>query len=354
VNAMTTRARKRVRILAGIAVLAAAACVWWLSTGKSTLRPSDALTLYGNVDIREIDLAFQGDQRIAEILVEEGDQVKKGEVLARMETDRLAAAVALARARLAQQEQVVARLRAGSRPEEVERTRADLAAAAGVLRNAELDYTRAQDLVKRRVDPQRLLDDRKAALDTARGRHESQKQTLQLALLGPRDEDIAAAVANGAANKAALALAEKNLADAELRAPAAAIVRDRIQEPGEIASPQRPALTLALTDPIWVRCYVPEPELGRIRLGSAATIHTDSFPDASYEGWVGYISPTAEFTPKSVETPDLRTRLVYQARVFVHNPNGELRLGMPATVVISLRPANDATDGAAKSPTRDR
>lgn len=107
-------------------------------------------------------------------------------------------------------------------------------------------------------------------------------------------------------------------------------------------------LTLALNDPLWVRTYVPESKLGRVRPGMAAEVHTDSYPDKTYHGWVGFLSPTAEFTPKNVETPDLRTRLVYQARVFVCNPQDELRLGMPATVVISL----DSPDSGSGPPQR--
>lgn len=114
-----------------------------------------------------------------------------------------------------------------------------------------------------------------------------------------------------------------------------------------MVSPQTPVLTLALIDPVWVRAYLPEPALGRITLGANATIHTDSYPGKSYEGWVGFISPSAEFTPKSVHTPELRTRLVYSVRVFACNPQGELRLGMPVTVTISF----DQTPPAAETTT---
>ncbi|HHH35906.1 MAG TPA: HlyD family efflux transporter periplasmic adaptor subunit, partial [Gammaproteobacteria bacterium] len=125
-------------------------------------------------------------------------------------------------------------------------------------------------------------------------------------------------------------------ADAFLKAPAAGVIRNRILQPGDMASPQSPVLTLALTTPVWVRAYLPESDLGRVAPGMRAWILTDSYPEKRYKGWVGYISPTAEFTPKNVETPELRTRLVYQVRVFACNPEGELRLGMPATVVIPL------------------
>jgi len=155
-------------------------------------------------------------------------------------------------------------------------------------------------------------------------------------VLGPRKEDIAAARATLQACEAQLELARRDLADADVAAPADGVVEDRILEPGDMASPQKPVLTLALDDPLWVRVYVAETDLPRIRPGMKASVTTDGFPGRRYEGWVGYISPTAEFTPKSVETREVRTKLVYQVRVFVQNPRGELRLGMPAVVTVPL------------------
>jgi len=133
----------------------------------------------------------------------------------------------------------------------------------------------------------------------------------------------------------------QRLADASLYAPADGIIRNRILEPGDMAFPQTPVMTLAFVDPVWVRAYLPEPMLGRVKLGARAWITTDSYPGKRYEGWVGYVSPTAEFTPKTVQTPELRTRLVYSVRVFACNPRDELRLGMPVSVQIEL----DAPDG---------
>ena len=126
------------------------------------------------------------------------------------------------------------------------------------------------------------------------------------------------------------------LNDAVLNAPADGVIRERIVEPGDFVTPQTPVLILSLVDPVWVRTYLPETYLGRIKPGAVAYIGTDSYPDKRYKGWVGSVSPSAEFTPKNIETPELRTRLVYQARVFTCNPNLELRLGMPATVTIPL------------------
>jgi HlyD family secretion protein len=132
------------------------------------------------------------------------------------------------------------------------------------------------------------------------------------------------------------------LDDAQLTAPLDAVVRSRLAEPGEMASPQKPAFSLAITDPKWVRAYVSETDLGHVHPGTAATITVDAFAGRSFSGWVGFISPVAEFTPKTVQTPDLRTSLVYEIRVFVKDPGDELRLGMPATVHLPLKTADAA------------
>jgi len=194
--------------------------------------------------------------------------------------------------------------------------------------------------------------DARAAADGAQARLKAAQETLQLAVLGARKEDIAAARATLEANRAALAIARKQLADAELHAPSEGIIQDRILEPGDMASPQHPVYTLALTDPVWVRAYVPGPQLGKLRPGMRAVVTTDSYPDARYQGWIGFISPTAEFTPKAVETTEVRTSLVYQVRVFVCNPQDQLRLGMPATITIPLdQPAGGGTAADPCKPT---
>jgi HlyD family secretion protein len=119
-------------------------------------------------------------------------------------------------------------------------------------------------------------------------------------------------------------------------APVDGVVRTRLMEPGEMASPQQPVFSLAIIDPKWVRAYVSEPDLGKVRPGMAAFVAVDSFPDRRFDGWVGFVSPVAEFTPKAVQTEELRTSLVYEVRVFVQDPSDSLRLGMPATVYLPL------------------
>ena len=326
--------RKRVAAAVLLVALAAAAGVWWHYNRAEKAQPY--LTLYGNVDIRQVSLAFNVSGRIARVLAREGDRVQRGQILAELDTEQLRHAVAEAEARVAAQNQVVARLEAGSRPEEIRQARAQVEAARADAVNAEQNYRRLQSLAKQNFISQQQADNAKYALDAARARQNAVEETLRLLLAGSRREDIAAAKATLAAQEAALALVRRNLEDGSLKAPQDAVVENRILEAGDMASPQQPVYTLALVKPIWVRTYVGESDLGKLRQGNVAYVMTDSHPGKRYRGWIGFISPTAEFTPKAVQTEEVRTSLVYQMRVFVCDAQGELRLGMPATVHVPL------------------
>ncbi len=294
------------------------------------------LTLYGNVDIREVQVAFNDADRIARMFVQEGDFVKPGELLAELDARRYFANEDQARRNVQAQRQVLTRMLNGSRPEEIVQARSTMGALLATMRDADLTYRRNLELQRKQVIPQQTLDDAEAKLKEARGNYDAARQTWILAVKGPRIEDIENARAALKADEAALAFAERELADTKLYAHSDGVIEDRILEPGDMASPAVPAFTMALTNPLWVRAYVPETYLGRVYLGMKALITTDSFPGKDFQGWIGYISPTAEFTPKNVETPELRTRLVYQVRVYACTPQNELRLGMPATVTVAL------------------
>lgn len=301
------------------------------------------LILHGNVDIRQVELAFTAGGRVAEVLVQEGDRVAKGQVLARLDTERLRLALAQAEAQTAAQRATAAKLRAGSRPEEVRQAEAQRDAAKAAVTDAEQVYKRQLDLVARNFVSRQQADSARNALDAAQERLKAADATYQLARLGPRREDVAAAEAGLAAQEAAARVLGHDIAEGELRAPEAGVIENRILEPGDLASTQKPVFTLALTDPAWVRVYLPEVALGRIPVGARATVTTDSHPGKRYAGWVGHVAATAEFTPKAVETTELRTSLVYQARVFVCEGRGELRQGMPVTVTIAYgQPAGQA------------
>jgi HlyD family secretion protein len=248
--------------------------------------------------------------------------------------------IAQAEAQVAAQSEAFRRLQNGSRPEEVAQARASVASAEADAENAKSQYERLEAISKTssgRAVSQQDLDAAHAALRVAQARLQTARKSLELSVAGPRAEDVAQGKAQLDAVNAELALLKRQLADADLVSPTAGVVRSRLMEPGEMASPQRPVFSLALTDPKWVRAYVSETDLGRLKPGAAATVHIDSYPDRALSGWVGYISSVAEFTPKAVQTEELRTSLVYEVRVFVKDPDNVLRLGMPATVALDLR-----------------
>jgi membrane fusion protein PltH len=322
---------------------------------------SHELVLYGNIDLRQVQLSFNNSDRIAEVLVQEGEHVRKGQLLARLDTSRLEPQLAQAAAQAAAQRQVVMRLRNGSRPEEIAQARANVDSSRADLVNAQRQYERlknAAEISAGRAVRQQDVDIAMAALQVAEAKVAVNQKTLDLAVLGPRKEDIAENEARLRASEAQAALLRQQLADSQLLAPTDAVVRTRIMEPGEMATPQSPVFALAITDPKWVRAYVAEPDLGKLKPGAAVAVAVDSFPKRRFEAWIGFISPVAEFTPKAVQTEELRTSLVYEVRVFVKDPDDQLRLGMPASVYLTLedksesgklprRPNAGAANGAA-------
>jgi HlyD family secretion protein len=345
--------KRKLLIVLLILGLVAAALGWRLTQRDSAARE---LVLYGNIDLRQVQLSFNNSERIAAVLVQEGDRVRRGQVLARLETSRLEPMVAQAAAQAAAQRQVVQRLRNGSRPEEIAQAKANVQSAQADVVNARQQYERLKDASEvsaGRAVRQQDVDNAKAAQQVAEAKLAVNQKTLDLAVSGPRKEDIAENEARLRANEAQAALLRQQFADTQLMAPMDAVVRTRIMEPGEMATPQSPVFALAITDPKWVRAYVSEPDLGKIFPGMAASIVVDSFPTRRFDGWLGFISPVAEFTPKAVQTEELRTSLVYEVRVFVKDPADELRLGMPASVYISLDQSRPRNPAANNSPTGD-
>ncbi len=317
----------------------AAAGVWYWQHSQEEPSSDTTLRVYGNIDTRLVNLAFEASGRIDELTEKEGARVKAGQLLARLDARRLSLARDAALAKVEAQRQVVREMEAGTRPEEIRKLEAELAAARTQAANLERSFKRIRDLEERNLASSQQSEDASTAAQAAQDNVRSLRASLELAQAGPREEQIAAAKATLAAMEAELSLAQENLKDAELFAPADGVIQSRILERGDMASPERPVFTLALTDPLWARVYLPESILGKVRPGMPARLYTDSFPDKAYDGWVGYISPNAEFTPKAVQTEDTRTDLVYQARVFACNPQGELRLGMPVTVRLDLAAA---------------
>lgn len=325
--------RRRIIILLVLVIAAGGGGAWWWFSHSGN--GNGPLVLYGNVDLRQVDLAFNDSGRIAQVLVDEGTRVKQGEVLARLDTSRIAPQVTQAEAQVAAQAAAVDKLHNGSRPEEIVQAQANVDAAQANAHNAELSYDRLIELQKSPGGgpsvTQSQIDAAKAALDSAVAQREVNQQALILAKIGPRKEDIAAAEAQLKATQAQLALLRQQLKDADLTAPQDGIVRSRLLEAGEMASATKPVFSIAIVNPKWVRAYVSEPDLPKVAPGAAATVTVDG-DTQSFTGHIGFISPVAEFTPHAIQTAELRTSLVYEVRILVDDPKDALRLGMPATV----------------------
>jgi HlyD family secretion protein len=341
--------RRRLIALVVILAVAIGGAYWWFNRSSDQTRD---LVLHGNVEMREVSVAFNDSGRIASVNVEEGDRVKQGDVLARLETSRVVPALAQAQAQADAQSAVVAKLKAGSRPEEIAQARATAAAAHADANNAALAFERARMLSTSTSSAsiaKSQLDAAQAASDAATARANAADQAVALVVAGPRAEDIRQAEAQLAGATASRDLIKQQLADAELKAPVDGIIRSRLLEPGEIASAQRPVLSIAIVDPKWVRAYLSEPDLARVKQGMAAMVAVDGAP-APLTGRVGFISPVAEFTPRAIQTEELRTSLVYEVRILVDDRADVLRLGMPATVKLEPGTAVAASAPATLPP----
>lgn len=300
----------------------------------STREAKGPLILYGNIDQRQVELSFKDAERVARVLVEEGALVEPGQVLAELETRRLNDRIHVLSCQVHEAQTALTKLENGTRPEEIAQAKAQLAASQADLDYAEKQYRRLAEILRHSQGKgarQADLDEALARRDAARAKRLVQEKALALAEIGPRAEDLEQARALLAERKSTLREWQNRLEDAKLCSPSRSYVSRRLLEPGDMASPEKAVFSLAVLSPKWVRAYVSEPDLGRITPGMTAHVSTDSFPQG-IQGRVGFIASVAEFTPKTVETTELRTSLVYEVRIYVDDAENRLRLGMPATV----------------------
>ncbi|MEY4511733.1 MAG: inner membrane protein YibH [Pseudomonadota bacterium] len=294
------------------------------------------VTLYGNVDIRQVELGFRVAGRIAQMKFEEGESVTAGTKLAELDARSFQDTVRGAEAEVARRTALLARFQAGSRPAEIEQAKARVSEVTADLERARQDLARQQLLVREGASAEVQREHAAASFAMATARLESTNKALQLTREGARREDIAEAKAGLAAAEASLSAAQTSLADSVLSAPSDGVILSRVREPGAIVGPSDIVFVLSLLKPVWVRAYVAEPLLGRVSPGMEVSVFSDTKPGKAYKGRIGFISPVAEFTPKSVETPELRTDLVYRMRVIVEDADQGLRQDMPVTVRLPI------------------
>lgn len=299
---------------------------------------SRQIELSGTVEAREIDLAFQVGGRIATLRVDEGDSVQIEQEVATLDAHDFELTLSNAIAQTEAAQAALAALRAGTRIQELRVAEAQLAKAQADLDYIRVEFKRIADLVTKKLAAQDQLDQARQRQNVALAGVEQALQNLALLREGPRREDIDQAAATLRARQATVETTRRQLEYTRLQSPVAGMVSVRLVEAGEIVSPGKTVLRIAELSRPWVRAYLNEKDLTRVRLGQAAQIRIDGLPDKVFEGRLAFISPTAEFTPKTVETHALRVDMVYRVKVQVDNPDGVLKLGQPADVVLSTTP----------------
>ncbi|MCS2153533.1 secretion protein HlyD [Scandinavium goeteborgense] len=315
-------------ILAVIIIIAAIAggTLWYQS------RQDTGLTLYGNVDIRTVNMSFRVGGRLQALQVDEGDAVQKGQTLGEIDHAPYQNALMQAKANVAAAQAKYDLLLAGYRDEEIAQTAAAVRQAKAAYDYAQNFYQRQQGLWKSRTISANELENARSSRDQAQATLKSAQDKLSQYHAGNRPQEIAQAKASLEQAQAQLAQSQLDLQDTTLLAPSNGTVLTRAVEPGSMLNAGSTVLTLSLTRPVWVRAYVDESNLNRAKPGQELELYTDGRPDKPYHGKIGFVSPTAEFTPKTVETPDLRTDLVYRLRIIVTDADDALRQGMPVTV----------------------
>ena len=300
-------------------------------------RGKDTLVLYGNVDIREVSLGFRVSGRLKSLAFDEGDAVRTGAVMAQLDPEPFQHALHQAEANVSAAEAHARLMHAGYQPQEVAQAAATLNERKAALADAQAVLQRQAALRGTGATSEKAYDDALAARDQASALVDAAAQQFDLYRRGYRKEDQDQADAQLAQARAQREASRLQVSDTVLRAPSEGVVLTRAVEPGTILAVGAPVFTVSLTRPVWVRAYVDEPHLGSVAPGTPVWVTTDSRPDKPYAGVVGYVSPSAEFTPKNVETTDLRTDLVYRLRVVVTHPDEGLRQGMPVTVRVAQR-----------------
>lgn len=275
--------QKKLSLYIGVAAIVIVAFLAFFEFFREREKNSSELVIYGNVDIRQVDLGFRVFGKVSKLMYDEGDHVEAGKLLAILDKVPYEEKVAEAKARVLSVE--------------------------SSLSNSMAKFKKREEVIPAAIS-QEEYDDAFYNLETMK--------------------------ANLDEAKAALDVAMTNYDDTDMLCPTNGVILTRIREPGSVISPGDPVFTLSIDNPLWIRTYVSEPNLGKIYFGMKAEVTTDTRPLKIFHGHIGFISPVAEFTPKNVESTELRTDLVYRLRVIVDDPTHELKQGMPVTVKLLL------------------
>ena len=322
--------KKRILIAAALCLVAALAFIILRRAPGGT----DTLKVSGTIEVTSVELSFKVGGRLLQRLADEGEMVRTGQVVARLEVDELGEERSNRAAEMRAAQAALADLQAGSRREEIMQAEAVLSRLKADDERQARDLARAEALYAGDIIPMRELDAARTGRDGSAAAVREAEERLRLVRIGPRPDAVRQAQAKTEAAAAGLALADTRLSQGTLTAPLAGLVLAKHAEPGEMLAPGAPVLTIGNMDEVWLRAYIPETELGRVKVGQLARITVDSWPGRTFEGRISFVSPEAEFTPKNVQTEKERVKLVYRIKITLPNPRMELKPGMPADAVI--------------------
>lgn len=327
------------KYLVGILMIVAVAGVLYYLFTRNKEEGNPFLKVSGNIEATEVDVGFKVSGRIVSRSVDEGDWVEKGKVLATLDDEDLRQRLEVANATLKSVQARLEKLLAGSRPEEIREAEAALQQAQFDFENKKVNLERIKSLFERGVVPKDTLDNTESAFKIAKAAVDRAKENYQLVKIGPRKEDIEDARAQVGQAKANLRLIETQLGYTTLYSPLSGVVLVKSGEIGEVVNPGTPILTLADIENVWLKAYIPEADLSRVKWGQEVSVTTDLKPQKIYKGKISFISSQAEFTPKQIQTEKERVTLVYRIKIDIPNPEKELKPGMPADGKILLSPS---------------
>jgi HlyD family secretion protein len=335
--------KKIVRVILLVAVVAAAGV--WLVQSRGNERSRPGIFVSGNIEATEVDLSFRISGQIKQFPVEEGDRVKTDQLIAELDTDTLLALKGAAQAEIAAGEAQLDELVRGSRAEEIEMARALFAGAESRLANAKSEHQRHVGLLKEGAVSASSFDAKDMVLKVAKAEVDNARERLREVETGPREERIRTAKARLERARWDLNKIELDLKHSEIKSVVDGVVLVKSNEVGEVVLPGATIATVAAVDQVWLKGYVGEQYLARLRLGQIVDVTTDTFPNKKYRGRITFISPRAEFTPKNVQTREERIKQVYRVKATIPNPDYELKIGMPAEgfIIEETPPAGQET-----------
>lgn len=337
------KSKRKLIVLPVLAAAIVGGIVLYRTYGMEEEEPS-VIRVSGNIEATDAKASFQVGGRVAERFVSEGQTVERGQIIARLDTCELAQQVAIREAEVEAAKATLAELEAGSREEEIAAARATLERARAERKQKQREYLRQKGLYEQNAIPEQEYERAQTAYEVAEARVQEAQEQLRLTEKGPRQEKIQHARAKLEQAKQVLEMDRIRLDYGELRSPLSAMVLSEHIEGGEFVVPGTPIVTLADLNDIWLRAYIDETDLGRVKVGQEVQVRTDSYPDRTYPGRISFIASEAEFTPKQVQTQEQRVKLVYRVKIEIDNPDRELKPGMPADARIFVQEVDDGRD----------